>query len=92
MKEYGAVRTKLVKIPLFQQPMIQITEISQQLGRFLCFSRNGKFLMHTKNTLVLYSSKEDTFEYLPIPGGEILPYDYVHIKTHVDSLISPNRL
>ncbi len=40
---------------------------------------------------ILMFWKEDAFEYLPIHGGEILPYDSVDNKTDVDSLISHPR-
>lgn len=65
---------------------------SQKFWQFHCFSRNGKFVMTTKDSLVLYSSKGDAFEYLPIHGGELLPYYSVDIKTYVDSLITPNAM
>jgi hypothetical protein len=85
MKEDG-VWTKLAKIP-FQHQMNR----REQFWRLLCFSRNGEFLMARKDQLVLYCSKEDAFEDLPIHGGELLLHGSIlEIKTYVESLISPN--
>jgi hypothetical protein len=89
MNEYGdgELWTKLAKIP-YPQEMHQ----SEHFWHFLCFSRNGKSLMATKKILVLYNSKEDAFQYLPIHVGELRLYDYIEfirIITYVESLVSP---